>query len=59
MLRLAQNFLKYVEVVRKNVTRGLTLGLLFTHVAEKEGLKVMVNRLNDVGTLWVAGGEVK
>lgn len=37
---VSQNFAKYVEVVRKNVTRGLSLGLLFTHIAEKEGLKV-------------------
>ncbi len=41
VLFCAQNFAKYVEVVRKNVTRGLSLGLLFTHIAEKEGLKVI------------------
>lgn len=35
-----QNFVKYVEVVRENVTRGLTLSLMFTHIAEKEGLSV-------------------
>ncbi|CAM9813825.1 unnamed protein product [Scytosiphon promiscuus] len=35
-----ENFAKYVEVVRKNTTRGLSLSLLFTHIAEKEGLSV-------------------
>eukprot|EP00904_Undaria_pinnatifida_P012763 jgi/Undpi1/8617/HiC_scaffold_25.g11082.m1 len=34
-----ENFLKYVEVVRKNTTRGLSLGLLFTYIAEKEGIE--------------------
>lgn len=35
-----QNFLKYVEVVRKNTTRALSLGLLFTHIAEEQGMEV-------------------
>eukprot|EP00752_Nemacystus_decipiens_P008079 g7221.t1 len=42
-----ENFAKYVEVVRKNVTRGLSLGLLFTHIAEKEGLTYDQSEVND------------
>ncbi|CAN0249283.1 unnamed protein product, partial [Ectocarpus sp. 8 AP-2014] len=42
-----QNFVKYVEVVRKNVTRGLTLSLMFTHIAEKEGLSYEKSDVDD------------
>lgn len=40
LYRFVQNFAKYLEIVRKNVTRGLAASLLMTHIAEKEGLKV-------------------
>eukprot|EP00903_Cladosiphon_okamuranus_P008511 g8175.t1 len=42
-----ENFAKYVEVVRKNVTRGLSLGLLFTHISEKEGLSYEQSEVAD------------
>ncbi|CAN0109835.1 unnamed protein product, partial [Hapterophycus canaliculatus] len=42
-----ENFAKYVEVVRKNTTRGLSLSLLFTHIAEKEGLSYEPSEVED------------
>lgn len=50
-----QNFSKYLEIVRKNVTRGLAASLLMTHIAEKEALKVKLNNfvlsMCDFGTM--------
>ncbi|CAM9747761.1 unnamed protein product [Ascophyllum nodosum] len=34
-----ENFEKYLEIVRKNVTRGLSASLLMTYIADKENLK--------------------
>ncbi|CAN0012822.1 unnamed protein product [Pylaiella littoralis] len=42
-----ESFAKYVEVVRKNTTRGLSLGLLFAHIAEKEDLAYEESEVDD------------